>query len=266
MTPEAESECGRLAALQGLGILDTPPETAFDELATLAAKLCEVPIALVSLVDEHRQWFKAKVGLEASETPREVAFCSHALQRSDVLIVRDALLDGRFSQNPLVVGAPHIRFYAGAPLRLANGHALGTLCVIDQRPRDLTLLQIEALQVLARQVVTQMELRQLNQALEQRIQDRTADLDRANCDLRLSTERYEAAVRGSNDGLWDWNLITHEDYFSERWCELLGYSREELKPHVDTWVAHLHPEEKDWVLSQARAHLEQRVPYDLEFR
>ena len=119
---------------------------------------------------------------------------------------------------------------------------------------------IEALKVAAN------EIRQLNQELEQRIRERTADLDRANCELRLSTERYEAAVRGSNDGIWDWNLVTQEDYFSERWCELLGYSREELKPHVDTWIAHLHPEEKDWVLSQAHAHLEKRVPYDLECR
>lgn len=153
------NEATRIDALRRYDLLDTPPEESFDEIATLAARMYRTPIALVSLVDERRQWFKARVGLAATETPREHAFCAHAILDRDVLVVEDAATDARFSRNPLVTSAPNIRFYAGAPLVDGDGHALGTLCIIDREPREPGSDELRGLQVLARQVLAQMELR-----------------------------------------------------------------------------------------------------------
>jgi GAF domain-containing protein len=155
-----DTEPARLAALRRYAVLDTPPERAFDDLARVASLVCGTPIAVVSLVDESRQWFKARVGIDAEQTPREVAFCDHAIRDpAAVMVVPDAAADDRFRHNPLVTGAPHIRFYAGAPLVDPDGHPLGTLCAIDRRPRELTAVQREALAALARQVMTELELR-----------------------------------------------------------------------------------------------------------
>jgi PAS domain S-box-containing protein len=155
--PDNEPE--RLAALCQYDILDTPPEPAFDDIASLAAFLCSAPIALVSLVDADRQWFKATVGIQASETPRDWAFCAHAINQADLFIVPDTLADPRFLDNPLVTSEPFIRFYAGVPLRTEEGHALGTLCVIDRVPRELNADQQSSLKRLARQVVLNLEMR-----------------------------------------------------------------------------------------------------------
>lgn len=154
------NEAHRLKTLRGYAVLDTLPEQAFDDLALLAAHICQTPVALISLVDEQRQWFKAKVGLSATETSRDIAFCAHAILYADELLeVRDAQLDPRFADNPLVTDDPHIRFYAGAPLVAPDGSALGTLCVIDHVPRKLSATQKQAMQALSRQVITLLELR-----------------------------------------------------------------------------------------------------------
>jgi anti-sigma regulatory factor (Ser/Thr protein kinase) len=168
----ATDEHARLAALRNYRVLDTDPEAAFDDLALLASEICGTPIALITLVDEHRQWFKAHIGTSIRETDRGISFCAHAIEQPDLFVVPDAMNDERFRENPLVRQEPRIRFYAGAPLVTSEGHSLGTLCVIDHVPRTLTDRQRHALDVLRRQVEAQLELRrnleELAQALAQR--------------------------------------------------------------------------------------------------
>jgi PAS domain S-box-containing protein len=166
----SRSEERRLVALRHLNILNTPREKTFDDVAQLASQLLAAPIALVSLVEREHQWFKACVGLNANETSREVSFCSHAIAQEDleaVFVVRDAMQDPRFCNNPLVTGPPHIRMYAGAPLVTRDGQPVGSLCVIDTKPGQPTQGQLDALRVLARSVIAQMELRQSAQDLRE---------------------------------------------------------------------------------------------------
>jgi GAF domain-containing protein len=166
-TPLPKNEKQRLKILWQYDVLDTVPEEVFDDLTELAARICGAPIALISLVDEKRQWFKARVGVTQTETVRDLSFCSHAILQSDLFIVPDATRDTRFAANPMVTGEPHIRFYAGAPLVTPDGHALGTLCVLDHVPRELNSDQRQALRVLARHVVGQLELRRQSRELAQ---------------------------------------------------------------------------------------------------
>src|SRR5215212_4346330 len=165
-------ETARLAALARYRILDTAPEQAFDDLTLLASHICGTPIALITLVDADRQWFKSRVGVSIVETPRTISFCTHAIQQRDLFVIPDARVDARTRDNPLVTGEPKIRFYAGAPLVTPDGHALGTLCVLDCVKRTLTAGQVEALTALRRQVESQLELRlnliELEQALAER--------------------------------------------------------------------------------------------------
>lgn len=159
------NEAKRLKVLWQYEILDTVPEVVFDDLAELAGDICETPFSIISLVDESRQWFKAKLGINASETSRDISFCAHAILQPDLFIVPDTTKDERFQDNPLVTGDPHIRFYAGAPLVTPDGYALGTLCILDRVPRELKESQRKALRVLARMAVTQLELRRHSKEL-----------------------------------------------------------------------------------------------------
>ena len=169
------NEEARVIALDKYAILDTDPEQFFDDLTLLASHVCNTPIALISLVDEDRQWFKSRVGLDASETSRDIAFCSTAILQSDVFVIPDALADERFRDNPLVVSDPHIRFYAGAPLINEDGYALGTLCVVDRAPRELAPEQKEALKALGRLVLAQLEFRRNLILLKEALSDRTKE-------------------------------------------------------------------------------------------
>nr|WP_316627401.1 PAS domain-containing protein [uncultured Brevundimonas sp.] len=200
-------EADRLAALKRYGVLDTTPEAAFDDLANLAARLCEAPMAAVSLVDAERQWFKAEVGLGVSETPRPTSFCAHAMVSDRPMVVTDACLDARFADNPLVTGAPNIRFYAGYPLKTPEGVPLGALCVLDRRarPEGLTELQALAMQTLADQVMTQLELRRA-----------LLDRDRSEKTARLAIEA-SAYV-----GAWDWDIATDRVVADERFARMYG--------------------------------------------
>lgn len=157
----SENEDERITALRLYRILDTAAERAYDDLTQLAAAVCGTEISLVSFVDGDRQWFKAKTGMTISETPREHSFCSHAILEEDITIVEDPSQDARFVDNPLVLGEPRIRFYAAAPLRVRGGAQQGTLCVIDSKPRKLSLAQRKALGVLRDAVVTQIECRRI---------------------------------------------------------------------------------------------------------
>jgi len=166
-----KDEGKRLAALRSYKILDTSSEQIFDDLVELASDICGVPIALISLVDEERQWFKARKGLDPSQTSREVAFCSHAILGTEVMQVPDATLDHRFADNPLVTNYPSIRFYAGAPLQTSAGHSLGTLCVIDRKPNLLSEHQMKALSLLSAQVVYILESRKERMSLLKQLEE-----------------------------------------------------------------------------------------------
>ena len=163
--PNDEDE--RLRTLRSYEILDSLPEDVYDDLAFLASVICQTPIALVSFVDEKRQFLKANVGLlPARETPRDIAFCAHAILETDVFVVNDASKDARFAENPLVIGEPKIRFYAGVQLRTPEGQPIGTICALDRTARELSTEQRKALAVLARQVMAQLELRRVIIGLE----------------------------------------------------------------------------------------------------
>ncbi len=195
MDSEAEStQSSRLQALRSYAVLDTPSEQAYDDIVALASLICGTPIALISLVDEDRQWFKARVGLEPMETPRGQAFCAHAILNPELVMeVQDASKDARFADNPLVMGEPHIRFYAGAPLLTPSGSALGTVCVIDRVPRVLTPVMEEALRALSRQVSTLLALRHANAELQL--------VTKAQWERQAQLERYQQKLESLNADL-----------------------------------------------------------------
>lgn len=189
--PLPATEDARLEALEDLEILDTPPEQEYDDLALIASEICGTPISMISFVDRERQWFKSRVGMSSAETSRDAAFCAHAILQRGLFVVADATKDPRFSDNPLVTADPQIRFYAGAPLRTADGHALGTLCVMDRTPRQLTERQEDALRALSRQVEAQLELRRL--VIQQR-QETNEALHDKDVEVKVLVEQMPAVL------------------------------------------------------------------------
>lgn len=197
--PYPANEAARLAALRAQHLLDSLPEQMFDDIVRVASNVCGTPIALISLVDENRQWFKAKLGLQVSETPRDQAFCAHAiLEPHQPLVVSDATKDPRFASNPLVTGSPDIRLYAGAPIVSSSGHALGTVCVIDHQPRELTSQQIDSLQALSRQVSHLIDLRRVSRNSVDSVQMQLlAKSDKLRDVQRLNEQRGEQLDRAA---------------------------------------------------------------------
>ncbi|MEH2408836.1 GAF domain-containing protein [Nostoc sp.] len=379
-----DTEGARLEALRQYQILDTEPEKTYDNLAHLAAFICETPISLVNFIDENRQWFKAKVGLDVSEMPLNVGLSYLCQERRNVVVVPDTQADEKLANNPAVTSYPYIRFYAGVPLITPKGHLLGTLCVIDQVPRQLSQKQVETLVALSRLVIDQLELRryvaevsevsekliaheQTVHAQSEAAKTRIANLlesitdgffaldkkwrftyingqaerllkknqyellgkniwevfpeiisttfhreyQRAileqvsvefeeffpplNCwlkvhaypakdglsvnfqditerrktaeALRESEERWQLALDGNKDGIWDWNLKTNEVFFSTQWKKMLGYKDHEVSTGWDEWTKRIHPDERDFVLQAFQDHFAKKIPsYVCEYR
>ncbi|MEH2077000.1 MAG: GAF domain-containing protein [Nostoc sp.] len=379
-----DTEVARLQALRQYQILDTEPEKAYDNLAQLAAFICDTPISLVNFIDENRQWFKAKVGLDVSEMPRCVGLSYLCQEQGQVVVVPDTLADEKLANNAIVTGYPYVRFYAGVPLITPKGDMLGTLCVIDQVPKELSQKQVEALVALSHLVIDQLELRryvtEVSEVTEKLIaQEQAASvqseaartrtnnllesitdgffaLDKKwrftyingqaerllqknqnellgkniwevfpeiigtrfyreyhkaileqvsvefeefypplNCwlqvhgypakdglsiyfqditerrrtaeALRESEERWQLALHGNNDGIWDWNLKTNEVFFSTQWKEMLGYKDHEVSNGWDEWIKRIHPDERDLVLQAFQDHFAKKTPfYVCEYR
>lgn len=243
-------EINRLKALRRYDILDTMAEQAYDDITLLASHVAGTPIALISLIDEERQWFKSKVGLEVHETPRDYAFCAHAILAPGVpFVVRDATADSRFADNPLVKGAPDIRYYFGAPLVTPDQHALGTLCVIDRKPRRLGQAQAAALEALSRQVVTHLELRrsasELRQAAHERavylgqLEDYQTKLEEQNARL-LIVNKTDALTGIGNRRAFDQRL-TDETYRAQRYASPLSLLMIDVDKFKDFNDAFGHP-------------------------
>jgi len=243
-----DNEKRRLASLHALNILDTENEPTFDGLVEVAAEVCGVPISLVSLIDEERQWFKANTGLPGTdETPRDIAFCSHAIEHSnDLLEIQDASADPRFSQNPLVTGAPDIRFYAGAKLTLSDGSVAGTLCVIDRQPKVLTDTQRKLLINLANAATDLLEARVLTEK------------------LAASESKFSGLCDASPLGIFSSDIRGACDYTNKQCQQLMGVSEQQALEWG--WQDSLHPEDRKEVLSQLQITLEQHQIFNNEFR
>jgi len=269
--PLPADEAARLDALRRYEILDTIPEQAYDDLTLIAAQICQVPMAQVSFIDHDRQWFKARVGVSAQETPRDMAFCSHTILHGDEFMeVRDATQDSRFADSPLVTGGEQIRFYAGAPLVTPDGHALGALCVMDRRARTLSPEQVSALQALGRRVVAQLELRRQARQLatveeETRHLLAAADSSRrallsvledeihATRNLRESEERFRQMAESIEEVFWMSDVEKQKIiYISPRFELIWGRPCAELYGSMDAWANSIRSEDRDRVLQAAR--------------
>jgi diguanylate cyclase len=237
------NEADRLAALRRLEVLDSAPEPAFEALVRAASLVCGTPISLISLVDADRQWFKANIGLPgASETPRDIAFCAHAVLDSEVFEVADATQDSRFAQNPLVTSSPDIRFYAGMPLTMSDGHRVGTLCVIDRVPRELSATQREVLQCLGVAAAKALETRR----------------------ALIQEEHYRALTEMSPLGVFSTNAKGAFTYTNERWQQIHGMPA--VRALDDGWSDALHPEDRKAVIEYWQRCGRLQAEFNKEFR
>lgn len=303
--PLPPDEAQRLKTLRHYEVLDTPTEQSFDDLTLLAAQICQTPIALISLVDESRQWFKSKIGVSAAETSRDIAFCAHTiLHKDEIFEVQDAETDPRFIDNPLVTADPHVRFYAGAPLVSPDGHALGALCVMDRSPRSLTAEQLAALRALSRHAVAQLELRQQTRELAREAAERRRaetllqeqfkqlsagkeetdrllalaeksrrallsvleDDKRATRNLRESEARFRQLADNIDEVFWITDPGKNQViYISPAYEKIWERTCYDLYANPQSWLDAIHPQDRDRILEAAIT----RQPggtYDEEYR
>jgi PAS domain S-box-containing protein len=239
-------EAQRLEALESYGILDTSPEPAFDDIAKLAALTCDAPMALVSLVGKERQWFKSELGMGIQETPRSMSICATALGEKELLVVPDLARDPRFADNPLVTDPPHVRFYAGAVLRTPEGLPLGTVCVLDHEPRPHGLEEDQAftLRVLARQVMTQMQLRRAILEREEALSEQEDALEA----IRESEERFRVIANSAPVPIWVTAASGPREFTNFAYQEFLGVSYEEALTY--DWRRAIHPDHLPRILKE----------------
>lgn len=260
--PPAVARAARLEALARYDILETPREALFDDMVKIAAAFCETPVALVTLVDRQRQWFKARVGTELEGTPLEMAVCAHALDGEDLLVIPDLAADPRTAANPIVTGPPHARFYAGAPLRTGDGHALGTICVLDLSPRPggLTAAQQEGLAALGRQTMALIEMRH-------RIEDTQAAIDRerrARGSALAAEMRIRAAQEAGRIGTFELDVATGVVTVSAEFCRLYGVAVATEVP-ADVFERLVEPADRA-IASSTMTRRDGSAPLDVEYR
>lgn len=253
----------RLDAIRNLEILDTSAEDDFDDLVKLAATIFEVPISTLTILDAQRQWFKASVGLSVRETPRNISFCTHAIEQSEPLVVTNALQDERFANSPLVKQDPHVSFYAGITLKTADDLALGTFCIMDKKPRELTPNQLDILKILANQATKLLDLR-----LERnKYRDLLIEKELVNRALQKTEQRWKLALESVGDGVWDWDVNSDKVVFSNTWKRMLGYAEHELTNHKETWLSLIHQDDVEKSMQGLSDHLSKKTPeYRLEYR
>jgi PAS domain S-box-containing protein len=248
-------EDARLRTLRSCDVLDTGPEAVYDDVTRLLSLTCDVPMAVVTLVDEHRQWFKSAVGVDCAELPRENGFCAQAVADCGELIVEDTLQDERFREHAMVVGAPHVRFYAGAPIVMPDGQTVGAVAVLDTRPRQLTSAQLETLAAMARQVQNHLELRR-----------RIRSQDETRVRLEQATERLDLVVEASSEGIWDLDLGMRSLFLSPRVFAMLGLSSATgAVPLAGIWPI-VHPEDRRGIRRAVVQRMRCGEPFEHEFR
>ena len=264
------NEEARLEELRRYDILDSEAEPAFDGLARLAAHALSAPIALITLIDERRQWRKAAHGLPREEMPRDLSFCNHAIGASDTMVVEDARDDARFAALPLVTGETAVRFYAGAPLVTAHGHALGTICVLDRAPRRLAGPEADALRLLGGQVMNLLEARrellELRRSeslreeaveallatktdLEKRIELRTRDLEHAHANTAESERRLREAQAVAHVGSWEWSVAENRVRWTDEMYRIYGLGPEQFDGSYEGFIGRLYPEDVEYTKS-----------------
>lgn len=265
----AWTEEERLAALRAYGLQYGQSGADFDDVVALAARICDVPTAMISLVERDVQWFVSRVGIDIDQTSREVSFCDYAMRQQSVMVVEDARLDPRFASNALVTGEPFIRFYAGAPLVSVDGYPLGSLCIVDYKPRPngLSEVQVQALAVLARQVINQLELRRSVTAAKQAaIELRESDeaLRSRTTELAESEARFRAIAESMPQMVWSTTPDGDADYYNARWYDFTG--KVTGSTNGSNWNEVVHPEDAQRALSLWRHSVETGAPYDVEYR
>lgn len=260
---DQEFEQKRLNAVHKLEILDSSTESEFDDLVKLAALIFEVPMSTVTIVDEHRQWFKAAVGLEVQQTPRNISFCTHTIEQDEPMVIGDTSQDARFADSPLVKHGPKLGFYAGVPLKTSDDYAVGAFCIMDRKPRQLTPQQLDILKILANQATKLLDLR-----LERnKYRDLLKEKEKINQALKETAQRWKYALEGVGDGVWDWDINHEKVVLSKTWKEMLGYNDHDLPNHRDTWMQLIHEDDVDKSKQTIASYLNGELPeYRLEHR